>query len=270
MTALLQLEGVSSGYGRTAVLREVSLAVAEGEIVALIGANGAGKSTLLNTVVGVIPTRAGRTLFAGAPMSGLDTQRIVRQGITQVPERRQLFGTMTVEENLLMGAYARADRPGKAALAAALEEQFQLFPRLKERRRQLAQSMSGGEQQMAAIARALMARPRLLLLDEPSLGLAPLIVRQIMEQIVELRRRGCTILLVEQNARVALEIADRGYVLETGRITLAGSASDLLNDPAVQDAYLGGQGAGSRAMEERIRAKAAAYRTPGAAGTRRA
>ncbi|HVO15334.1 MAG TPA: ABC transporter ATP-binding protein [Alphaproteobacteria bacterium] len=267
MAALLHLEGVSSGYGRTAVLHEISLEVAAGEIVALIGANGAGKSTLLNTVTGLIPTRGGSTLFDAAPIDGLDTERIVRLGVTQVPERRQLFGTMTVEENLLMGAYARADRPGKARLAADLEEQYEQFPRLKERRRQLAQSMSGGEQQMAAIARALMSRPRLLLLDEPSLGLAPLIVRQIMEQIVTLRRRGCTILLVEQNARVALEIADRGYVLETGRITLAGPASDLLDDPAVQDAYLGGQGAGSRAMEERIRARAETYRASGGAGT---
>ena len=260
MSALLDIAQLTSGYGGTEILHAVSLEVRAGEIVALLGANGAGKSTLLNTIIGLVPARSGTVAFDGKPITGLATQGIVRLGISQVPERRQLFGTMSIEENLLIGAYARADKPGKAVLARDMEEQFQLFPRLKERRRQLAQSMSGGEQQMAAIARALMARPRLLLLDEPSLGLAPLIVAQIMAQVVELRKRGCTILLVEQNARVALGIADRAYVLETGRITLSGTAAALLADPAVQDAYLGGQGAGTRAMEDRIRARAAVYR----------
>jgi branched-chain amino acid transport system ATP-binding protein len=257
MTAMLAIDRITSGYGPAEVLHGVSTAVAKGEIVALIGANGAGKSTLLNTIVGRIATRSGQIAFDGTDITRLGTQAIVRRGIAQVPERRQLFGGMTVEENLLMGAYGRSDRRDKPRIAADLEAQFQLFPVLKERRRQRAQSLSGGEQQMAAIARALMARPRLLLLDEPSLGLAPLIARQIMELIVALRLQGCTILLVEQNARLALEIADRGYVMETGRIALAGRAADLLGDPAVQEAYLGGEGTG--AMEARIRARAALY-----------
>jgi branched-chain amino acid transport system ATP-binding protein len=252
MAAFLDIGELCSGYGRMEVLHGISLHIDEGEIVALLGANGAGKSTLLNTITGLVATRAGQTRFAGRAISDLPTQDIVRLGVTQVPERRQLFGTMTVEENLLIGAYARTDRPSRAVLEADMAEIFVLFPRLKERRRQLAQSMSGGEQQMAAIARALMAKPRMLLLDEPSLGLAPLIVDQIMARIRDLRARGCTILLVEQNARVALELADRAYVVETGRITLSGKGSDLLADPAVQNAYLGGEGL----MEERIRAQA--------------
>ncbi len=254
---MLTLEHLTSGYGQAEVLHGISAHVDKGEIVALIGANGAGKSTLLNTITGLIPTRAGSIVFDGTSIAGLGTQAIVRRGIAQVPERRKLFGAMTVEENLLMGAYGRADRRDKARIAADLDAQFQLFPRLKERRRQRAQSLSGGEQQMAAIARALMARPRLLLLDEPSLGLAPLVARQIMALIVDLRHQGCTILLVEQNARIALGIADRGYVLETGRIALTGRAAELLDDQAVQEAYLGG--AGSGAMEARIRARAALY-----------
>jgi branched-chain amino acid transport system ATP-binding protein len=259
MAALLDVRELCSGYGPMEVLHRVSLAVGEGEIVALLGANGAGKSTLLNTITGLVPARAGSVSFAGSVISSMATQDIVRLGIGQVPERRQLFGTMTVEENLLIGAYARSDKPNRAALAADMDEVFVLFPRLKERRRQLAQSMSGGEQQMAAIARALMARPRLLLLDEPSLGLAPLVVDQIMSQVQTLRARGSTILLVEQNARVALEIADRAYVVETGAITLSGKAADLLANEAVQDAYLGGRGGSPRAMEERIRARSLQY-----------
>ncbi|MGZ5867387.1 MAG: ABC transporter ATP-binding protein, partial [Xanthobacteraceae bacterium] len=173
-------------------------------------------------------------------------------GLAQVPERRQLFGSMTVEENLRLGAYTREDRAG---VADTLEEQFQQFPILQERRRQAAQTLSGGEQQMLAIARAMMSKPRLLLLDEPSLGLAPLMVARIMEQIVALRARGGTVLVVEQNARAALTAADRGYVLENGRITVSGKASELLGNPAVQDAYLGGQGGGARSIETRIREK---------------
>jgi len=251
MSALLELDGVASGYGRTKVLHGVSLTVGVGEIVALIGANGAGKSTLLNTIMGLLPVMAGDIRFDGRSIARLPTPAIVRAGLGQVPERRQLFGTMTVEENLRMGAYAVADR---VAVAASLEEQFARFPILRERRRQAAQTLSGGEQQMVAIARAMMARPRLMLLDEPSLGLAPLMVERIMAQIVALRAAGNTILLVEQNARAALGIADRGYVLETGRVALGGPAAELSASAAVQDAYLGGQG-DRAALEARIRAK---------------
>jgi branched-chain amino acid transport system ATP-binding protein len=249
---MLRLERVSSGYGRSPVLHEVSLEVRAGEIVALIGANGAGKSTLLNTVMGLVPLSSGRITFEGGFLERLATPAIVRAGLAQVPERRQLFGTMSVEENLRLGAYARTDR---AAVRATLEDQFKLFPILAERRRQAAQTLSGGEQQMLAIARALMSEPRLLLLDEPSLGLAPLMVERIMMLIRELRESGGTVLVVEQNARAALGIADRGYVLENGRITASAKASDLLSDRAVQHAYLGGEGGSSRAVEERIRAK---------------
>jgi branched-chain amino acid transport system ATP-binding protein len=252
MSALLELSSVASGHSRTPVLHGVSLQVAAGEIVALIGANGAGKSTLLNTVMGLVTLTGGDIRFDGRSIARLATSAIVRGGIAQVPERRQLFGTMTVEENLRMGAYTRTDR---AEVAAALEAQFSRFPILSERRRQAAQTLSGGEQQMLAIARAAMSQPRLLLLDEPSLGLAPRLVTQIMSQIAALRAAGGTVLVVEQNARAALGIADRGYVLENGRITVSGKAVDLLDNQAVQDAYLGGQGGSSRAIEERIRAK---------------
>jgi branched-chain amino acid transport system ATP-binding protein len=252
---MLRLERVSSGYGRTRVLHEISLEVREKEIVALIGANGAGKSTLLNTVMGLVPLSGGTVRFEGREIQGLATPAIVRAGLAQVPERRQLFGTRTVEENLRMGAYARRDR---AAVAAALEEQFKLFPILAERRRQAAQTLSGGEQQMLAVARAMMSSPRLLLLDEPSLGLAPLLVERIMREIVRLREAGGTVLVVEQNARAALAIADRAYVLENGRIGASGIARELLGDESVQDAYLGGAGGGARAIEARIRAKRSA------------
>ncbi len=249
---LLELDRVTSGYGRLPVLHEVSLAVGAGEIVALIGANGAGKSTLLNTVMAMVPLSGGDIRFDGASIAGAATPAIVRAGLAQVPERRQLFGAMTVEENLRLGAYARADRAG---VVATLDEQFRQFPILRERRRQAAQTLSGGEQQMLAIARAMMSRPRLMLLDEPSLGLAPLMVTRIMDQIVALRAAGGTVLVVEQNARAALAIADRGYVLENGRITVSGAAAELLGNPAVQEAYLGGQGSGVRAIETSIRKK---------------
>ncbi len=252
MSAFLELERVSSGYGRTPVLHEVLLNVGRGEIVALIGANGAGKSTLLNTVMGLVAISGGEIRFDGRPISRFATSAIVRAGLAQVPERRQLFGTMTVEENLRMGAYARPDR---VAFASALEVQFRHFPILRERRHQPSRTLSGGEQQMLAIARAMMSQPRLLLLDEPSLGLAPLLVPRIMSQILALRNAGGTVLVVEQNARAALNIADRGYVMENGRITVSGKAAELLGNPAVQDAYLGGQGGGLRAFEERIRLK---------------
>jgi branched-chain amino acid transport system ATP-binding protein len=247
---VLRLDGVSSGYGRSPVLHDVSLEVRVGEIVALIGANGAGKSTLLNTVMGLVRASRGAITFEGREITGLRTPDIVRAGLAQVPERRQLFGTMSVEENLRMGAYASPGDVGRG-----LEQQFALFPILGERRRQAAQTLSGGEQQMLAIARANMSRPRLLLLDEPSLGLAPLLVARVMNEIQRLREAGCTVLIVEQNARAALISADRGYVIENGRVTRSGDAAMLLADPAVQDAYLGGEGGSSRAMEVRIRAR---------------
>jgi branched-chain amino acid transport system ATP-binding protein len=250
MSPLLELSHVASGYGRSPVLHDVSLSVGAGEIVALIGANGAGKSTLLNTVMGLVAMTAGDILFDGHSIARRPTAAIVRAGLAQVPERRQLFSTMTVEENLRMGAYAASDR---VAFAGALEAQFQRFPILRERRRQLARTLSGGEQQMVAIARASMSRPRVMLLDEPSLGLAPIIARRIMDEIVALRAAGVTFLVVEQNARAALTIADRAYVLENGRVTLSGPAADLLHSEAVQDAYLGG--GGSHTVEDRIREK---------------
>src|SRR5438270_2088327 len=247
---MLQLERISSGYGRSAVLHEASVEVRAGEIVALIGANGAGKSTLLNTVMGLVRRTHGSIRFEGREIGGLATPAIVRAGIVQVPERRQLFGTMSVEENLRLGAYARRGNVGMRLAA-----QYALFPILGERHRQAAQTLSGGEQQMLAIARANMAEPRLLLLDEPSLGIAPLMVAQIMSGIAALRDAGGTVLVVEQNARAGLGIADRGYVLENGRITVADSAKSLLGNATVQDAYLGGEGGSTRAIEERIRAK---------------
>jgi branched-chain amino acid transport system ATP-binding protein len=244
---LLELDRVSSGYGRSPVLHDVSLRVGAGEIVALIGANGAGKSTLLNTVMGLVATSSGEVRFDGRVITRMPTPAIVRAGIAQVPERRQLFGAMSVEENLLLGGYASGD-------VSALEEQLARFPIMRERRHQLARTLSGGEQQMVALARAAMSRPRLLLLDEPSLGLAPMIVARIMREIAALREAGGTVLIVEQNAHAALGIADRGYVLENGRIALEGPAGELLVNPAVQEAYLGGHG-GHYAIEARIRAK---------------
>jgi branched-chain amino acid transport system ATP-binding protein len=251
MSALFELDNVSSGYGRATVLHEVSLRIDAGEIVALIGANGAGKSTLLNTIMGLVRLQHGDIRFGGRSVARLPTPAIVRAGLIQVPERRQLFGTMSVEENLSMGAYTSSDQ---GSIAATLEEQLRRFPVLRERRRQRADTLSGGEQQMLAIARAMMVRPRLLLLDEPSLGLAPLIAAQVLGDVAALREANGTVLVVEQNARAALTIADRGYVLETGRITLAGTADELTNNRALREAYLGGEG-NRDAMEDRIRIK---------------
>ena len=250
---MLQLERISSGYGRSPALHEVSLEVRSGEIVALIGANGAGKSTLLNTVMGLVRRTEGSIRFEGRDIGALGTPAIVRAGLAQVPERRQLFGTMSVEENLRMGGYAR-----RGDVAARLAAQYALFPILGERRRQRAETLSGGEQQMLAIARANMAAPRLLLLDEPSLGLAPLLVARIMQEVARLRAAGGTVLVVEQNARAVLTIADRAYVLENGRITHGAGAAELLSDRSIQEAYLGGAGASSRAAEARIRQRRAA------------
>jgi len=237
VTALLTLSGVSTYYGAIQALREVSLDVNEGEIVTLIGANGAGKSTLMMTVCGDPRARSGRIVHDGQDITDMPTHGIMRRGIAQAPEGRRIFGRMTVHENLLMGA----EITGQPDVPALLEQVFALFPRLKERLTQRGGTLSGGEQQMLAIARALMSRPRLLLLDEPSLGLAPLVVRQIFAAIRELNRRnGLTVLLVEQNAYQALRLAHRGYVLVNGAITMTGTGAELLERPEVRAAYLEG------------------------------
>ena len=234
---MLELRGVNVFYGAVQALREVSLRVDEGEIVTLIGANGAGKSTTLMAMSGIVPPRRGEILFAGRPIHGLAPDRIVRLGLCQVPEGRRIFPELTVAENLDMGAFLRRDRQG---IERDREELYELFPILHQRRLQPGGNLSGGEQQMLAISRALMARPRLLLLDEPSMGLAPLVTRQIFEIITTItRERGTTVFLVEQNANLALQTADRGYVLENGRIALQGQAQALLNNENVQKAYLG-------------------------------
>ena len=229
---MLDVKALGSRYGRIPALAGVDLRVAPGEFVALVGANGAGKTTLLRTISGVQPASNGSIIFDGKDLARLSARKRVQLGIVQVPEGRQVFGPMTVEDNLLLGAFARGPREG-------LEPVLAMFPALAERRRQLAGTLSGGQQQMLAIARALMAQPRLLLLDEPSMGLAPRLVAEIFAQITLLKAQGTTILLVDQNARAALAIADRGYVMETGRIVLHGLAADLLRDPQVQQAYLG-------------------------------
>jgi branched-chain amino acid transport system ATP-binding protein len=234
---MLQLENVHTGYGPVDVLKGVSLDVHPGEIVTVLGANGAGKSTLLMTICGCQPARRGRILLAGQPIQNRPAHQIVALGVSQVPEGRRIFPRLTVRENLEMGAFQRSDR---AAVATDLERVFDLFPILRDRQSQLGGTLSGGEQQMLAISRALMARPKLLLLDEPSLGLAPKIVVQIFEIIRDINRQGTTILLVEQNANLALHVAHRGYVLETGRIVLADTATNLMNNAEVKRHYLGG------------------------------
>ena len=237
MTALLDIAGLHTFYGRIEALKGVDLTVAKGEIVTLIGANGAGKSTLLMTICGRPRASAGRILYGGTDITAMATFNIVRLGIAQSPEGRRIFGRMSVLENLKMGATIG----DPAHFDADLDEVFTLFPILKQRQGQRAGTMSGGEQQMLAIARALMSRPKLLLLDEPSLGLAPLIVRQIFEVIREINRsRGVTVFLVEQNAFHALKLAHRGYVMQTGRITLSGTGQELLANPEVRAAYLEG------------------------------
>jgi branched-chain amino acid transport system ATP-binding protein len=235
---MLRLCSVQASYGRTPTLWNVDLNVAAGEVVTLIGANGAGKSSTLRAISGLLPTRSGEIWFDGQLLTRLRPHEIVRRGIVHVPEGRRLFGDMTVRENLLLGAFARP----KLETDERLEQIFAQFPRIKERERQLAGSLSGGEQQMVAIGRGLMAVPKLLMLDEPSLGLAPKLVRQVAEIVTSIRGLGITVLLVEQNARMALSIADRGYILQTGRIILSGRSDDLRNNPAVQTAYLGIEG----------------------------
>jgi branched-chain amino acid transport system ATP-binding protein len=233
---MLTLDNISVGYGAIRALKGVSMRVEQGEVVTLIGANGAGKTTTLRTITGLLSPTEGRILFEGAEISGKPTHQLVARGISMSPEGRGVFANLTVRENLLMGAYLKKN---KAEINADLERGFRMFPRLKERESQTAGTLSGGEQQMLAMARALMSRPRLLLLDEPSLGLAPLVVHTIFEAIDEIRGEGTTILLVEQNAHAALKHSDRAYVLETGRIVMEGPSKDLAADPRIKEAYLG-------------------------------
>jgi branched-chain amino acid transport system ATP-binding protein len=238
---MLRLKNINTYYGKVHALKNVSLHLGEREIVTLIGANGAGKTTILNTISGVTPAGGGEVLFRKEPVTALTPDRIVKYGISQVPEGRQVFKPLSVEDNLELGAYLRyRSREEKSAIRRDMAQVFSLFPRLEERRRQLAGTMSGGEQQMLAIGRALMANPKLLLLDEPSMGLAPLVVQEIFKVLERLRREnGVTILLVEQNAKAALKLADRGYVLETGKIILEGPAAELTENAEVKRAYLG-------------------------------
>ncbi|MFN4849309.1 ABC transporter ATP-binding protein [Microcystis sp.] len=233
---MLEISDLSVNYGGIKALQQVSLRVEEGEIVTLIGANGAGKTTTLKTISRILTAKTGRIIYQGQDITHLPPHEIVKRGIAHSPEGRRILARQTVLTNLQLGAYTRSDRLG---VKSDIEEQWRLFPRLSERREQLAGTLSGGEQQMLAIARALMSRPKLLLLDEPSLGLAPQIVREIFSIIRKLNESGVTILLVEQNAHLALETANRGYVLAAGRLTIAGKAGDLLKDERVKQAYLG-------------------------------
>jgi branched-chain amino acid transport system ATP-binding protein len=234
--SLLELRDLHAGYGRIEVLKGISLTVDEGEIVTLIGANGAGKTTTLMTISGVLRPRSGSMRFAGRELAHVPAHEVVALGIAQAPEGRKIFPRLSVLENLQIGAFTRSDLDG---IARDIERVYELFPILAERRHQAGGTLSGGEQQMVAVGRALMARPKLLMLDEPSLGLAPLVVKKIFEVIAELNQQGVTILLVEQNARMALKLANRGYVLETGELIIQGAARELLDDPRVRSAYLG-------------------------------
>ncbi len=233
---MLKVNDINVYYGAIHAIKGVSFEVNEGEIVTLIGANGAGKSTILNTVSGLLRSKTGSIEFLGKPLAGVPAHKIVEQGIAHVPEGRRVFLSMTVEENLEMGAYTRPN----SGVADHLERVYEQFPRLKERRRQVAGTLSGGEQQMLAMGRGLMSDPKLLMLDEPSMGLAPILVEQIFEIIASLHKAGTTILLVEQNARMALSVADRGYVLETGKIALSGTGKELAESDDIKKAYLGG------------------------------
>ncbi len=234
--SLLALEKLQVAYGGIRAVKGIDLHVEPGELVCLIGANGAGKTTTLRAITGLVRASAGRVVFDGADITGRRVHDIARLGMALVPEGRGVFPQLSIEENLAMGAYARSDAAG---VAADIERAFTLFPRLKERRRQTAGTLSGGEQQMLAISRALMSRPRLLLLDEPSMGLAPLMVEKIFEVVRAIAAEGVTLLLVEQNARLALEVSHRGYVLEGGLATISGEARALLHDPRIREAYLG-------------------------------
>ena len=240
---MLKIRNLEAGYGKLRVLKRISMHVDPGEIVTIIGANGAGKTTLLHTITGLVKIGSGEILFKNSNLGRQKPEKIVASGCSLVPEGRQVFSTMTVEENLILGGYVPAKK-NKTAVSDGVGKVYELFPVLKERARQLAGTLSGGEQQMLAMGRALMAKPSLIMMDEPSTGLAPLIVKSIFKVILQLREEGNTVLLVEQNAKAALGIADRGYVLETGKIILQGAAEDLLQNRDVQRAYLG------REMEE--------------------
>jgi branched-chain amino acid transport system ATP-binding protein len=233
---LLELKELQVAYGGIQAVKGIDLHVDEGELVCLIGANGAGKTTTLKGITGLQPIKSGKIHYAGEDITGKPPFQLVRKGLSMVPEGRGVFGALTIEENLAMGAYARDDR---AAIKDDIERVFGLFPRLKERRKQTAGTLSGGEQQMLAMGRALMSRPKLLLLDEPSMGLAPLMVQKVFETVMAVSKEGVTILLIEQNAKLALEVSSRGYVMESGEITLQGKAKQLLSDPKVRAAYLG-------------------------------
>ncbi|MBE6989349.1 MAG: ABC transporter ATP-binding protein [Ruminococcaceae bacterium] len=235
MEPILKIDRINVYYGSIHAIKDISFEVNQGEIVTLIGANGAGKSTTLNTVVGLLRSRTGSVTFMGENVSRVPCHKMVAKGIAMVPEGRRVFTQMTVQENLEMGAYCRKGRIGDS-----LDRVYEQFPRLKERRRQVAGTLSGGEQQMLAMGRALMSEPKVLMMDEPSMGLAPILVEQIFNIIQDLHRSGATILLVEQNAQAALSVADRGYVLETGHIVTTGTGEELLASPAIKKAYLGG------------------------------
>ena len=236
---MLSVEQIKCFYGRMPVLQEVTLELQEGEAVCVIGPNGAGKTTLLNAICGIMPIKNGRVLFQNKEIDGLNPREIVRRGISLAPEGRRIFGPLSVKENLMMGAYVRLRRDKKEEIQNDLQNMYRIFPILREREKQLAGMLSGGEQQMLAIARALMSRPRLLLLDEPSMGLAPLIVREIFNVLQRLKEEKTTLLLVEQNVRIALQMCDRGYVLERGQMVAHGPSQQLLNDEAINRAYLG-------------------------------
>jgi branched-chain amino acid transport system ATP-binding protein len=234
--ALLELDKVEVAYGGIHAVKGIDLIVRQGELVCLIGANGAGKTTTLKGITGLQPVSAGKVVYDGNDVTGSPAFQLVRKGLSMVPEGRGVFGALTIEENLAMGAYSRRDRK---EIKQDVERVFGLFPRLKERERQTAGTLSGGEQQMLAMARAMMSRPKLLLLDEPSMGLAPLMVQKVFETVLAISGEGVTILLIEQNAKLALEVSNRGYVMESGTITLSGDARDLLSNPKVREAYLG-------------------------------
>ncbi|MER7848541.1 ABC transporter ATP-binding protein [Kitasatospora sp. NPDC096077] len=236
MTALLEVQDLRVAYGKIEAVKGISFTVNQGEVTTLIGTNGAGKTTTLRTLSGLLRPTAGRITFAGQDLSTVPAHKIVALGLAHSPEGRHIFPRMTIEENLLLGAFLRSDTPG---ITEDVERAYTLFPILGERRRQAAGTLSGGEQQMLAMGRALMSRPQLLMLDEPSMGLSPLMMQKIMSTIVELKTSGTTILLVEQNAQAALSLSDHGYVMETGRIVLSGTGADLLHDESVRKAYLG-------------------------------
>ena len=234
--ALLELDKLEVAYGGIHAVKGIDLIVCQGELVCLIGANGAGKTTTLKGITGLQPVKAGKIVYDGDDVTGKPAFQLGRQGLSMVPEGRGVFGALTIEENLAMGAYSRRDRK---AIKDDVERVFALFPRLKERHRQTAGTLSGGEQQMLAMARAIMSRPKLLLLDEPSMGLAPLMVQKVFETVLAISGEGVTILLIEQNAKLALEVSNRGYVMESGTITLSGDSRELLSNPKVREAYLG-------------------------------